>query len=145
MPHPTVLKLLSCFTVSEKKSISPEYIVLFVAAILAGVVCAIYYFHNRQKKSTSEDQHDQTREAISDAPVAAVTYSNSSTPNPSVVNVDQSNENINESRFEEPAPALGTDNLPPPQYVYQRPHLKEDEIPSYEEVMANDHIYQKPL
>ena len=141
--HSTVLT--SYFAVSEKKILSPKYIVLFVAAILAGTVSAIYYFHNRQQNSTSEEQHEQTREAISDAPVAAVTHCGSSPPNPSVVNVDQSNENMNETRFEEPAPALGTDNLPPPQYEYQGLPLKDDEIPSYEEVMANDHIYQKPV
>ena len=131
-------------TVSEKKGLSAGYIVLIVAAVLVVFVSAIYYLRRRSQNLTSQQQQNQSGETIANA---AIVYNNQPPiPNPIAVELPPPSENIYETSFQEPAPALGTDNIPPPQY-YNDPTVQfgDDQIPSYEEVMANDHIYQNPV
>ena len=71
-------------------------------------------------------------------------HQSSSDLNPSADNTNQTTENAHNVVREIPVPTLGTDNIPPPVYKETVPQQIDDTIPSYEEVMANQHIYQKP-
>ena len=109
--------------------------------VVVGGVCFVRQRRQRfRTQQTTVSQQDQTGQNN----IAAAGHIQSPRVNPLAVNRDTSNENIYETRLDEPVHALGTDNLPPPQYEENAVQFGDDQIPSYEEVMANDHIYQTP-
>ena len=111
-----------------------------VLLVVVGGVCFVRKRRQRFRTQHTTSEQNQTRQNN----IAAAGHIQSPRVNPLAVNRDSSNENIYETRLDEPVPALGTDNIPPPQYEEPPVQFGDDEIPSYEEVMANDHIYQAP-
>ena len=113
--------------------------------VLLVVVGGVFFVIKRRQKFTSQQPTSQQNQT-GQTNIAAAGDSNILPPsvNPIAANWETSTENIYETRLDEPVPALGTDNPPPPQYEEPAVQLGDDQIPSYEEVMANDHIYQAP-
>ena len=106
-----------------------------VLLLVVGGVC----FVRKRRQNFTTQQTTSQQNQTGQQNIAAAGHIQSPSLNPLAVS---STENIYETRLDEPVPALGTDNLLPPQYEEHAVQFGGDQIPSYEEVMANDHIYQ---
>ena len=121
------------FTVSEKKSLAPGYIALIVTLVLVAVIGGVCFVRKNRKNSAL--QVINTEQVNSHA--AAVSNSQPHNLNPST-----DEKKVCETSFAGPAHVLGTDNIPPPRYGGPEVRFGDDQVPSYEEVITNDHIYK---
>ena len=123
------------FTVSEKESLAPGYIALIVAGVLVAVIGGVCFVRKNRKNSALQQINTCTEQVNSHA--AAVSNSQPHNLKPST-----DKNKVCETSFAGPAHVLSTENLPPPRYEDPEVRFGDDQVPSYEEVITNDHIYK---
>ena len=121
--------VLCCFTVSEKKSLATGYIVLIVTLVLVAVVGGVWFVRKNRKNLALQQ--------INTEQVNSAAVSNSRPRN-----LKPSPDKKCETSFAGPAHVLSNDNIPPPRYETPKVQFDDDQVPSYEEVITNDHIYK---
>ena len=106
---------------------STKYIVLIVAVVVI-VVIGFGLCMYKKKKSRSEQTITITHLRRVDEPTAQT-------------------KKVQETNLQEPVSTLGTNNIAPLQYEYKSPtalQFHEYEPPSFDDVMANNDLYQIP-